>query len=147
MRKLSCQSSNYSDGLIRKMPLERFLGRVAILTGSTQGGGSIVTNATAGVYGLNGAIVIKELQLYSWSKLCLVAMTQQIAFSLYEKNIRVNCVAPGIIKTQFSQDLRARLGTVDEIASTVAFLLSEDSSYVAGNTIMASGGYTYGRCL
>ena len=70
-----------------------------------------------------------------------------------DMNIRVNCIAPGVIKTKFSRALwenedpsgldgffMKRVGTSDEIASTAAFLCSEDASYITGETIVVAGG-------
>lgn len=69
--------------------------------------------------------------------------------------IRVNCIAPGIIKTNFSRALwedneqmfeegseffMKRVGHPDEIAGTAAFLSSQDASYITGETIIVAGG-------
>ena len=68
--------------------------------------------------------------------------------------IRVNCIAPGVIKTNFSRALwenedalqenndcfMKRVGTPDEVAGTAAFLCSDDASYITGETIVVAGG-------
>lgn len=132
-----------------------------------RGAGSIVTNATAGVYGAIEVLAGKHLLLYTWSKLCLVAMTQHISRDCFDLNIRVNCVAPGGIHTQFLEggaDIpsikklfasiglkegspSSRFGEPEEIASTLAYLLSDDASYVTGNCIIPCGGYPFNRVL
>lgn len=92
---------------------------------------------------------------YSVSKTALFGLTKALAPDLAPKNIRVNCVAPGVIKTKFAKALYEsktayeilmsqvpmnRLGTPDEIAGLVAFLVSDDAGYITGETIVASGG-------
>jgi 3-oxoacyl-[acyl-carrier protein] reductase len=67
--------------------------------------------------------------------------------------VRVNCVAPGLIETEMAQVLSdesmkrivadtplGRIGQPHEIASVIRFLLSEDSSFMTGETLSASGG-------
>ncbi|XP_029170499.1 LOW QUALITY PROTEIN: dehydrogenase/reductase SDR family member 4-like [Nylanderia fulva] len=95
------------------------------------------------------------LGVYSISKTALLSLTKTTAEELAIEGIRVNCIAPGIIKTKFSQPLyeseeayneaisrinMRRLGTSNEIGSVAAFLASSDASYITGETIVASGG-------
>jgi dehydrogenase/reductase SDR family protein 4 len=93
---------------------------------------------------------------YSISKTALLGITKAIAPQCAEQGIRVNCLAPGVIKTNFSKALwsnedilreqeeqmcfQKRMGTCDEMAGTAAFLLSEDANYITGETIIADGG-------
>ncbi|XP_071812141.1 dehydrogenase/reductase SDR family member 4-like isoform X2 [Apostichopus japonicus] len=133
-----------------------------------RGGGSIVANATAGVYGVTQLFGTgKNLFLYSISKTALVAMIQHVSRDCFNENIRVNVVAPGPVDTRFlsggvdesnfttywnvagvdKEDLAARVGRPEEIASTVAYLLSDDASYLTGNCLITAGGFVLSRCL
>ncbi|KAM0732086.1 Dehydrogenase/reductase SDR family member 4 [Formica fusca] len=95
------------------------------------------------------------LGIYSVSKTALLGLTKATAEELAFDGIRVNCIAPGIIKTKFSKQLyesednynvaishinMKRLGMSDEIGSVAAFLASSDASYITGETIVVSGG-------
>jgi len=92
---------------------------------------------------------------YSVSKTALLGLTKVIAQELGPDQIRVNCVAPGVIRTRFSAALTdtsgisdkmleliplGRFGETDEIASLVSFLVSEDASFITGETYVAAGG-------
>ncbi len=90
---------------------------------------------------------------YAVSKAGMVAFTKSLAEALAPHNIRVNAVAPGLIETEILDGVDKsalqklinatpipRIGQPDEIAETVAFLLSERSSFTTGQTLVASGG-------
>lgn len=90
---------------------------------------------------------------YVVSKGAMIAATKELAYELASDGIRVNAVAPGVIETDMgravSEDLTQealsrsvfhRLGAPKEIASVVAFLLSDESSFLTGQIIRADGG-------
>ena len=92
---------------------------------------------------------------YAASKAALQGFTRTIAKELAQKNVRVNCVAPAYVDTEMmravgEERLKAmingspakRMCDPDEIASVVAFLATDDASWVTGQTIFASGGST-----
>lgn len=115
-----------------------------------RGGGNIVfVSSVAGYQPMPG------LGPYSVSKTALLGLTRVLAPELAPSNIRVNCVAPGIIKTRFSSALWQnedimdefkkqlsikRVGDPEEIGGVVAFLCSEEASYITGETITVTGG-------
>ena len=83
----------------------------------------------------------------------VVSLTRGAAMELARDGIRVNCVAPGMVETDMAtfagDDLRERMiatiplrryGTPAEVASTIAFLLSDDSAYITGETVHVAGG-------
>lgn len=96
--------------------------------------------------------------LYGVSKMAVVALGRALSQDLGTKGIRVNCIAPGLVKTRMSAyfwsqegneelakaqaDATAlkRLGDPENIAAIAAFLLSPDASFVTGETILATGG-------
>ncbi|XP_075386915.1 dehydrogenase/reductase SDR family member 4-like isoform X2 [Tenrec ecaudatus] len=97
----------------------------------------------------------KGLGIYNVSKTALVGLTKNLATELATKNIRVNCLAPGLIKTNFSRVLWMdeareesikeimhirRIGKPEECAGIVSFLCSEDASYISGETVVVAGG-------
>ncbi|MDE6745776.1 MAG: 3-oxoacyl-[acyl-carrier-protein] reductase [Oscillospiraceae bacterium] len=149
------------DGLMARMPEEQYDMVIAVnqksvfnmmkLAGNVmirQKQGRIVNLASvAGLYGNPGQIN------YSASKAAIIGMTKTAAKELGSRNINVNAVAPGFIKTpmtdKLTEEQRAKMleaiamkryGEVEEIAGVVSFLCSEDSSYVTGQTIEISGG-------
>ncbi|MEE2739263.1 MAG: 3-oxoacyl-ACP reductase family protein [Planctomycetota bacterium] len=90
---------------------------------------------------------------YAVSKSGLISFTKSCAEALAEKNIRMNAVAPGLIETEMvtketsqwrgqliDQTPIPRIGQPEEIADVVCFLLSEESSFMTGQTVVASGG-------
>lgn len=90
---------------------------------------------------------------YAASKAGLVAFTKSLAVALAPHNIRVNAVAPGLIDTEILDGVdqaqldrlieatpMGRIGQPEEIAALVYFLLSEESSFTTGQTIVSSGG-------
>jgi NAD(P)-dependent dehydrogenase (short-subunit alcohol dehydrogenase family) len=114
-----------------------------------------VTSTFAVVGGLRGGA-------YSAAKGGLTALTTHIACQYGAQGIRCNAVAPGVILTpmveQRLQDERfrkintemtphQRLGTVDDIASTVAFLCSPGGSFINGQTIVVDGGWSSTKYL
>uniref|UniRef100_A0A3B3HF21 Dehydrogenase/reductase (SDR family) member 4 n=1 Tax=Oryzias latipes TaxID=8090 RepID=A0A3B3HF21_ORYLA len=115
-----------------------------------RGGGNIVF-----VSSVAGYQPMQALGPYSVSKTALLGLTRALAPELAHSNIRVNCVAPGIIKTRFSSALWQnegvleefkkqlsikRLGEPEEIGGVIAFLCSQDASYITGETITVTGG-------
>lgn len=90
---------------------------------------------------------------YSASKAGLIAMSKCMAQELASRNITLNCIAPGFIKTAMTDaltdDVRAqllkevpmgRLGTAEDIANAAVFLASDEAGYVTGQTIHVNGG-------
>ena len=88
---------------------------------------------------------------YAASKAGIIAMTKTLANEVGRRGIRVNCIAPGLIETKMTKDLPflkemkkniplRRIGKPEEIASVASFLLSDDSSYITGQTISVNGG-------
>jgi 3-oxoacyl-[acyl-carrier protein] reductase len=108
-------------------------------------GGRIVTIAsTSGVLGKRGQVN------YSASKAGLIGATRALSLELAKRRITVNSVAPGLIETEMTQGISAeevaqlipmqRMGSAEEVAAVVAFLFSEDASYVTGQVISVNGG-------
>ena len=90
---------------------------------------------------------------YTASKAGIVAMSKSLAIEYAKKNINVNCISPGFIKTNMTDKIddkfketiiskipSARLGDPDDIANAVGFLCSEQSSYINGETLHVNGG-------
>ena len=90
---------------------------------------------------------------YTASKAGIVAMSKSLAIEYAKKNINVNCISPGFIKTamtdkideKFKENIiskipSARLGEPDDIANAVNFLCSDQSSYINGETLHVNGG-------
>ena len=91
---------------------------------------------------------------YSCTKHALIGLTRSLAMELAPSNIRVNCVAPGVIDTDMvkvlgEETLKAlaeqtplgRLGTPEDIAACVAFLVSDEASFITGQVLTADGGF------
>lgn len=114
------------------------------------GGGSIVN--TSSMYGLVGA---PNSFAYTASKGAINQMTRTLSLAYAENNIRVNAIAPGFVDTAILSGVPdeykkvmakempiGRLGTDDEIASLIKFLLSDEASFITGAIISIDGGYT-----
>jgi 3-oxoacyl-[acyl-carrier protein] reductase len=94
---------------------------------------------------------------YSASKAGLIGLTMAVARELGSRNITCNAVAPGFIETamtevlgeEFKQNAAkqiplGRVGTVDDVANAVAFLASEEASYITGHVLDVNGGMFIG---
>jgi len=90
---------------------------------------------------------------YTASKAGIVAMSKSLAIEYAKKNININCISPGFIKTAMTDKIdekfketiiskipSARLGKPDDIANAVGFLCSDQSSYINGETLHVNGG-------
>lgn len=112
---------------------------------SAHKGGRIVTlSSVSGIVGNRGQVN------YSASKAGIIGATKALALELAKRQITVNCVAPGIIETQMTEQLPAdamqklipmrRIGLPAEVAGAVAFLLSEEAGYITRQVISVDGG-------
>ena len=90
---------------------------------------------------------------YTASKAGIIAMSKSLAIEYAKKNININCISPGFIKTAMTDNIdekfkevivskipSARLGEPDDIANAVLFLSSDQSDYINGETIHVNGG-------
>ncbi len=96
----------------------------------------------------------RKMQIhYASSKAGVIALTRCCGEAFALHNVRINCVAPGLIETEMARVVpdeamqrivadtpMRRIGQPEEIASVIRFLLSEESSFMTGETIAASGG-------
>jgi len=90
---------------------------------------------------------------YTASKAGIIAMSKSLAIEYAKKNININCISPGFIKTAMTDKIdekfkeiivtkipSARLGEPEDIASAVLFLASNQSNYINGETLHVNGG-------
>ncbi|GGN68566.1 hypothetical protein GCM10011610_05870 [Nocardia rhizosphaerihabitans] len=110
-------------------------------------GGAIVN--VASVAGIRSSGVISA---YGASKAALIRLTEELAWQL-GPNIRVNAVAPGVVKTKFADALYSadedraasayplkRLGVPEDVARLIAFLVSDEAAWITGDCVRVDGG-------
>ena len=90
---------------------------------------------------------------YAASKAAIIAMSKSLAIEYAKKNITINCVSPGFIRSKMTDNIlesikvvltsripMSKLGTGEDVSNTVAFLSSDATSYITGETIHVNGG-------
>ena len=110
--------------------------------------------AVVNISSVSGVKPAPMIGMYGASKAMLISLTETLAVEL-GPSIRVNAVAPAIVKTAFAEALYAgreeevaagyplrRLGVPEDVAGAVAYLLSDDAAWVTGQTITLDGGVT-----
>jgi len=122
------------------------MAKACIVTMMKQKSGNIVNiSSVAGVIGTPRQVN------YSSAKAGIVGLTKSLAKEVAAYNIRVNSVAPGYIETDMTKDLKnkdallklipsGRLGTPEDVAKAVSFLVCEKSAYITGQVIKVDGG-------
>jgi 3-oxoacyl-[acyl-carrier protein] reductase len=114
------------------------------MVSSRKPGRIITMSSISGIAGNRGQVN------YSASKAGIIGATKSLAIELAKRNITVNCVAPGLIDTEMVSTevldsvLKAipaqRMGRPEEVAATVAFLMSEGAAYITRQVISVNGG-------
>lgn len=126
-----------------------YLAKAAVPHLRKQGEGAIITvSSTAAIRGILGAVA------YGTAKGAVPQFTRCLARDLADSNIRVNCVAPGIVRTRFHDSMTEerkqlnldqriplhREGTPEQVAEVVAMLVTND--YITGEVVVIDGGLT-----
>ncbi len=114
---------------------------------NTEGGSIVNVSSISGVVGMLGQ------SNYSASKAGMIGLTKSLAKEVASRKITVNAVAFGLIETEMASEMNAeyrekilasiplgRLGTVQEAAEIVCFLLSDSARYITGQVVQADGG-------
>ena len=132
--------------------------RFAIEAMKESGSGAIVN-----IGSINGLIGMPDQFTYNASKAAIIEMSKSMAIDLGPFNIRVNCVCPGVTDTPALQRtidemgltvdaviegyiaprcIIKRFGRAEEVAAVIAFLASEEASYMTGAVVVVDGGFT-----
>ncbi|MBE0531776.1 MAG: 3-oxoacyl-ACP reductase FabG [Rhodospirillales bacterium] len=114
------------------------------MVSARKGGRIVALSSVSGLVGNRGQVN------YSAAKAGIIGAAKALAIELAKRNITVNCVAPGIIDTQMVADMprdemmrlipMRRLGTPEDVAAVVAFLVSDDAGYVTRQVVSVNGG-------
>ena len=114
------------------------------LVSARRGGRIVALSSVSGLIGNRGQVN------YSAAKAGIIGAVKALAVELAKRNITVNCVAPGLIATQMTEQLpleqvveaipMRRMGRVGEVASVVSFLCSDGAGYVTRQVISVNGG-------
>lgn len=153
-----------ADGVLATMPEDKIRKLVSVNVDGTlqftklvvrrmlqnQGGGVILNISS--ISSLRG---FRGLAAYAFTKGGLDAFTRALARELGERNIRVNCVAPGYYDTEMSHGLSAeqreqilrrtplgRVGVPEDVVGSILFFLSDQASFITGQTLVVDGGST-----
>jgi NAD(P)-dependent dehydrogenase (short-subunit alcohol dehydrogenase family) len=145
-----------SDDVARKIFDVNVLGTLAWIREAVAAG---LTTSIVNIASIAGVTAAPGIAMYGVSKAALINLTSQLAFEL-APGIRVNAVAPAVIKTDFAKALYEgreeqvaaayplkRLGIPADVAGPVCFLLSEDAAWITGQTIIIDGGGTLAPVL
>lgn len=99
---------------------------------------------------------------YSAAKSALVGLTRNMAMDYAKRQIRVNCICPGFVRTRLTQGLTSdpercerltalhplgRLGEPTDIANAVLFLASDEASWITGHALVVDGGFSAGHAV
>jgi 3-oxoacyl-[acyl-carrier protein] reductase len=117
-----------------------------------QGGGGIIN-----ISSVNGILAAPRRAAYCSSKAAVNALTKVLAIEWADRNIRVNAIAPGYIRTELIQDViekgaisleaikkrtpQGRIGEVEDIAGLAVYMASDESSYMTGSIVNIDGGW------
>ncbi|MDE0044942.1 MAG: SDR family oxidoreductase [bacterium] len=129
-----------------------WLARLVLPGMAERGGGTIIyVSSIAGIKGTD------DIGTYGISKAAVIAMARNLAVTWGEHGVRINTIAPGLVRTDFAKALwenperlarveehypMRRIGEPDDIAGTAVFLASDAGRYITGQTIMVDGGAT-----
>jgi NAD(P)-dependent dehydrogenase (short-subunit alcohol dehydrogenase family) len=145
-----CSEENWAKTIAINLTAT-FLGMKYAIPHMLEGGGGSIVNVSSSGGGLSG---FPRLPAYCAAKLGVVGLTQAAAIEYARRNVRVNCIAPGVVATPMMngayEDPKVkaivdgfplgRFGTVQEIAATAVFLASDEAASVIGVTIPVDGG-------
>ena len=123
----------------------------AVVPGMCDRGFGRIVNITS----IFGVVSKPERSAYSASKFALFGMSRALALEVANKNVLVNCLAPGVIDTELTRRVLGesgveeikrqipigRLAKPEEIASCVSFLVSDENTYMTGQNIIVDGGF------
>ena len=151
---LRFQSTEQLDTVMRI----NFLAAVQLAKGFRQR--NVCTSPSSIVFlsSVMGLVGQPGVSAYSASKGALIALSRSLALELVADGIRVNCVAPGQVRTEMAEQqqqsltaeqfaaIEARhplgLGRPSDVASAIAFLLADTGRWITGTTLVVDGGYT-----
>jgi 3-oxoacyl-[acyl-carrier protein] reductase len=136
------------DGVNVNVTGALLLARHAVRRMLRQGSGNIINVASLAAF-----TAFRGLSVYAATKAALVGFTNTLAREVGPQGIRVNCVAPGYLRTEMTAGLDAdhleairkrtplkRLGEVAEVVDVIEFLASERSRFMTGQTLIVDGG-------
>jgi NAD(P)-dependent dehydrogenase (short-subunit alcohol dehydrogenase family) len=138
----------------RKMAEVNLIGTLGWIQEALRGGLGETGGSIVNISSVSGVRPAPGIAFYGTTKAALIHLTEELAVELAPK-IRVNAVAPAVVKTRFASALYEgreaevaatyplqRLGHTDDVAGTVAFLCAPDAAWITGQTIVIDGGIT-----